>query len=86
MLTLLDDVPIRLTNVTVGWNVSRPIVSNINLQIKKNSLTAIIGPVGSGKSTVMSKRFRGLVSKRFSDGAAHFLAALLALLVQKCIY
>jgi ABC-type lipoprotein export system ATPase subunit len=40
--------------VTVGWNVSRPIVSNINLQIKKNSLTAIIGPVGSGKSTVMA--------------------------------
>ncbi len=50
--TLLDDVPICLTNVTVGWNISRPIVSNINLQIKKNSLTAIIGPVGSGKSTV----------------------------------
>ena len=52
--TMLDDVPICLTNVTVGWNVSRPIVSNINLQIKKNSLTAIIGPVGSGKSTVMA--------------------------------
>ena len=46
--------PITLRNVTVGRNASRPIVSGINVTFKKGSITAIIGPVGSGKSTVLA--------------------------------
>ena len=46
--------PITLSNVTVGRNASRPIVRDINVSFKKGSLTAIIGPVGSGKSTVLA--------------------------------
>jgi len=49
-----DLVPIKLTDVTVGWNSSRPIVANLSVEIQKGSFTAIIGPVGSGKSTVLA--------------------------------
>eukprot|EP00283_Hemiselmis_rufescens_P014305 CAMPEP_0173443524 /NCGR_PEP_ID=MMETSP1357-20121228/30032_1 /TAXON_ID=77926 /ORGANISM="Hemiselmis rufescens, Strain PCC563" /LENGTH=1295 /DNA_ID=CAMNT_0014409445 /DNA_START=9 /DNA_END=3896 /DNA_ORIENTATION=- len=53
--TLPDDpLPIRLENVTMGWNATRPILSEVNLDIKKGGLTAIVGPVGSGKSTLLS--------------------------------
>ena len=34
-------------------DVSTPVISNINLQIKTQTLTAIIGKIGSGKSSLM---------------------------------
>ena len=35
-------------------NLSKPIIENLNLKIKKGSVTAIVGQSGSGKSTILN--------------------------------
>ena len=47
------------------WNLDQkenPTLQNINLQIKKGQLVAIVGPVGSGKSSLISS-FLGEMDK-----------------------
>lgn len=40
-------------DVSVKWNLTgEDVLSNINFNARKNELTAIVGPVGSGKSTL----------------------------------
>lgn len=36
------------------WGGDEKILKNINISIKKGSLTAIVGPVGAGKSSLIS--------------------------------
>ncbi|KAJ3145325.1 hypothetical protein HDU89_007182 [Geranomyces variabilis] len=37
-----------------SWDGKTPVLSNINLRIPRDTLTAIVGPLGSGKSTLIS--------------------------------
>ena len=46
--------PIKLTNLTAGWNCSRPVVHALSAEMQRGTITAVIGPVGSGKSTLLS--------------------------------
>lgn len=43
--------PIVVKNGNFGWDDERYTLRNVNTQVAKSSLTIVIGPVGSGKST-----------------------------------
>ena len=43
---------IQFENVSFGYNQDKNVINNVNLEIKKNNITAIIGESGSGKSTL----------------------------------
>jgi phospholipid/cholesterol/gamma-HCH transport system ATP-binding protein len=47
-----DDVVIDVRDVHYDIN-SRPIFSGLNLQVKKGRITAVMGPSGTGKSTLL---------------------------------
>ena len=50
----LNDISIKLDNVTFSYDGERNVLSNINMDIKSRNLTAIVGESGSGKSTIAS--------------------------------
>ena len=50
---------IEVENVNLGWSKSEETLSNLNIKVKKGSLVAIVGKVGSGKSSF----FSGLVNQ-----------------------
>jgi ATP-binding cassette subfamily B protein/subfamily B ATP-binding cassette protein MsbA len=57
---------INLKNVTFGYSSGAPILKQISLRIKTGQRVAIVGPTGSGKSTLVS-----LIARFYdpSDGA-----------------
>jgi len=44
---------IKFENVVFGYDSSKPILKNLNLEIKPGERVAIVGPTGSGKSTLI---------------------------------
>ncbi|KFX95375.1 hypothetical protein O988_05811 [Pseudogymnoascus sp. VKM F-3808] len=44
--------PITIRNGMFGWEADKFALRNINTQVAKSSLTIVVGPVGSGKSTL----------------------------------
>lgn len=44
--------PIAIRNGMFGWEADKFALRNINTQVAKSSLTIVVGPVGSGKSTL----------------------------------
>ena len=49
--------PISVDNGTFSWGhgeEDKPILKNINLKVKEKSLVAVVGTVGSGKSSLCS--------------------------------
>ena len=54
---------IQITNLTYKYPISEePVLRNINLNVKKGELCAIIGANGSGKTTLCNA-IRGFVPK-----------------------
>ena len=54
---------IQITNLTYKYPISEePVLRNINLNVKKGELCAIIGANGSGKTTLCNA-IRGIVFK-----------------------
>jgi ATP-binding cassette subfamily B protein len=49
---------ISLENITFGYDVARPILQNVSLEIRPKETIAIVGPSGSGKSTIGRLLFR----------------------------
>lgn len=45
---------IQISNASFSWDGKRPILSEIELQVPKGSLVALVGSVGSGKSSFLS--------------------------------
>ena len=43
--------PIVISNAKFGWQANKFTLRNINTRVSKSSLTIIVGPIGSGKST-----------------------------------
>lgn len=43
---------LKIQNLSVGYT-SRPVLKNINLEVKKGETLALLGPNGSGKSTLL---------------------------------
>lgn len=49
------DIAVELEDASFGWDsTSAEFLKNINLSVKKGELVAIVGKVGSGKSSVLS--------------------------------
>eukprot|EP00095_Tigriopus_kingsejongensis_P005628 maker-scaffold335_size202896-snap-gene-1.27 protein:Tk05628 transcript:maker-scaffold335_size202896-snap-gene-1.27-mRNA-1 annotation:"multidrug resistance-associated protein 1 isoform x3" len=49
------DTPVKITNGIFSWGKSEPtVLHDITLEIPKGSLTAVVGTVGSGKSSLIS--------------------------------
>lgn len=46
------NIPVALQNVTAGYG-DRPVLRNVNLRVAEGKITAIAGPAGSGKSTLI---------------------------------
>lgn len=43
-----------IENGTFSWGDEEPVLKNINMRIAKNSLVAVVGSVGTGKSSIIS--------------------------------
>ncbi|MEH6444278.1 MAG: ABC transporter ATP-binding protein/permease [Oceanospirillaceae bacterium] len=54
----ISDAQIELRNVSFAYEVARPILKGVNLQIKGGQCVAIVGSSGSGKSTIGRLLFR----------------------------
>lgn len=50
----LDNISIKLDDVTFSYDGKRNVLNNINLEVKEGQLVAIVGESGSGKSTIAS--------------------------------
>ncbi|KAI1479174.1 putative ABC multidrug transporter [Daldinia eschscholtzii] len=44
--------PIVIKNGKFGWEAGKFVLQNVNTRVPKSSLTIVVGPVGSGKSTL----------------------------------
>ncbi|XP_031616914.1 multidrug resistance-associated protein 1 isoform X6 [Contarinia nasturtii] len=49
-----NEAPLSIENGTFTWGEEESVLKNINLQVKKNNLVAVVGSVGSGKSSIIS--------------------------------
>ena len=49
---------VKFRNVGFGYLPGRPVLTDIDLEAKPGTVTAIVGPTGSGKSTMMSLLLR----------------------------
>ncbi|MEA2710343.1 MAG: hypothetical protein QOF78_2944 [Phycisphaerales bacterium] len=45
---------VKFENVTFGYAPDKPVLHDITFEVKGNSIVAIVGPTGAGKSTLMS--------------------------------
>ncbi|KAL7796349.1 P-loop containing nucleoside triphosphate hydrolase protein [Trichoderma afarasin] len=43
---------VLIKNGSFGWKADKPVLRDVNIRIPKRSLTVVVGPVGSGKSTL----------------------------------
>ena len=59
MTTVAAAASIRLADVSVGYD-DRPVLEHVNLTLESGALTAVVGPNGGGKSTLL-KLIAGLL-------------------------
>lgn len=45
---------VQIDNVTFGYDSDNPVLSNIDITVEKGQMVALVGPTGSGKTTVMN--------------------------------
>ncbi len=58
-MTVAAEESIRLADVSVGYD-DRPVLEHVNLTLESGALTAVVGPNGGGKSTLL-KLIAGLL-------------------------
>lgn len=46
--------PLLIENGTFAWDEGEPTLKDINLKVKNGNLQAVVGTVGSGKSSLLS--------------------------------
>ncbi|CAF1155208.1 unnamed protein product, partial [Brachionus calyciflorus] len=49
----IPDVAVKCDNVDLAWDTT-PLFKELNLEVKKGKLVAVVGSVGSGKSSLLS--------------------------------
>ena len=53
-ITLMDDFVIEFKNVSFSYEPEEPLIENLNLSVKPTNMIAIVGPTGSGKTTLVN--------------------------------
>lgn len=48
------DGKVHINNVTFGYDPEKPVLKNIDIEVAKGQMVALVGPTGSGKTTVMN--------------------------------
>jgi ATP-binding cassette subfamily B protein len=49
-----DDSTIEFEHVTFGYNPERPVLKDVSLKVKPRQVVALVGPTGSGKTSIIS--------------------------------
>ena len=49
-----SDLAVEIVNGSFSWDHDRPLLSEINLNVQKGNLIAVVGKVGTGKSSLLS--------------------------------
>jgi ATP-binding cassette subfamily B multidrug efflux pump len=49
-----DDGSVEFRNVTFGYNPKQPVLKDINFRVNSGEIVALVGPTGSGKSSLMA--------------------------------
>lgn len=68
---------LRIEGASFSWGNEEKVLKNINLRIPRGSIAAVVGPVGSGKSSLISsilgetEKFSGTVN---TDGTMAYVA------------
>lgn len=60
LITMIGNTAIKLDKIQVKTKNNISVVQNINLNIEKNSCNLLIGPTGSGKTTIL-RLIKGLI-------------------------
>ncbi|KAJ6648205.1 Multidrug resistance-associated protein 1 [Pseudolycoriella hygida] len=74
---LKDEHALKIEGATFSWEGDESVLKHINLSVGKGSLAAVVGPVGSGKSSLISSILGETVKKSGSvntDGSMAFVA------------
>lgn len=48
------DGKVHIKNVTFEYNPGKPVLKNVDIEVAKGQMVALVGPTGSGKTTVMN--------------------------------
>lgn len=54
MFISIADIHLSIEDGTFGWGNDEPTLKNIDLQVEKGGLVAVVGTVGAGKSSIIS--------------------------------
>ncbi|KAK3802036.1 hypothetical protein RRG08_064629 [Elysia crispata] len=72
-----DDFPIQVKEATLTWDrTTTPVLQNITMSIPRGKLVAVVGPVGAGKSSLLSAalgEMEQLTGQRSMSGQAAFV-------------
>ncbi|HEX4198588.1 MAG TPA: ABC transporter ATP-binding protein [Caulobacteraceae bacterium] len=49
-----EDSTIEFDHVTFGYNADRPVLKDVSLKVKPRQVVALVGPTGSGKTSIIS--------------------------------
>ncbi|KAK2052704.1 P-loop containing nucleoside triphosphate hydrolase protein [Colletotrichum caudatum] len=68
------ELAIRIANASFGWLPdTAPVLRDVNIDIPMSTVTAVVGPVGCGKSTFL-QAILGEIPARGDQGAGHLVA------------
>ncbi|WOO86975.1 ABC transporter ATP-binding protein [Mollicutes bacterium LVI A0039] len=48
------DGKVHIKDVTFAYNPGKPVLKNVDIEVEKGKMVALVGPTGSGKTTVMN--------------------------------
>ncbi len=48
------DGKVHINNITFGYDPKKPVLKNVDIEVEKGEMVALVGPTGSGKTTVMN--------------------------------